>query len=363
MDTPTQNAGAGTPVVQASGMSGRTKTLMLIGVLLIIAAAVVYFGPNYGIDIGKFFAAEPAPLGTPVTGVVGARLYPVFDQTASKVQFVLEPGDLEITGFQFRATVTGAEFDMSGFIGRTVFSTVLEAAHLLADGTLSFAAGVSAGAVGATSTMTVAAIDYIVPASLVATDTLPCVTIDMANTIVTAKGVNTNVLDMGLSGWSNRACVSASAKVPTVDAFTATPASITSGQSTVLSWTVSNASGISIDHGVVINDPQVTSVSVSPATTTTYTLTATGPGGSAMATVTVTIAQPTTTVLAPIRGDVNGDRVVDISDFNIVVANFGKVPSSIVLGDENGDGKIDIIDFNAVVTFFGTLTVEATTPL
>lgn len=280
MDSPTQNAGAGMPVVQ-SGMSMRTQILLVVGILLIIAAAVVYFGPRYGVDVGRFFAAEPSLLGPPITNSV--KLYPVVDEQASKVQFVLEAGDHEITGFQFRAGISDAAFaNVSGLTGSTLFSQILEPAHLLASDTLSFAAGVPAGQPGALSTTTVATIDYSLPADTTAKQV--CVTVDMANTIVTAKGVDTNVLDMALAGWSNTACI------------------------------------------------QLATVTVTPA--------------------------PFATVQAPLRGDVNGDGRVDIQDFNIVVANFGKSSATLALqGDENNDGKIDIVDFNAIVTFFGTTTI------
>ncbi len=344
----------GTPVVQASGMSARTKVLMVVSVLVVIAAAVVYFGPRYGIDVGRFFAAEPGALGPPVTNSV--KLYPVFDEVASKVRFVLEPGALEITGFQFKAGISGADFDIKGFAGSPVFQQELEAAHIATDGALSYAAGVTAGSPGAISKTVIATINYALLPSFAAAPT--CVTVDIRNSIVTARGIDTNVLDMNLIDWKNAACTTAASDAPVISAFTATPAAISSGQSSVLSWVVTDATDISIanslDKSLITGTG--TSATVSPMGTTTYTLTAAGLGGSASAAVTITVAQPAETVPVAIRGDVNIDGKVDISDFNIVVANFGKVPSSAVLGDENKDGVIDIVDFNAVVTFFGTIT-------
>jgi PKD repeat protein len=76
--------------------------------------------------------------------------------------------------------------------------------------------------------------------------------------------------------------------------FSASPTSITAGQSSTLTWTSSNATTVSIDNGVgsqALNG----SVPVSPATTTTYTLTATGPGGTTTKTATVTVTQPAPT--------------------------------------------------------------------
>lgn len=82
--------------------------------------------------------------------------------------------------------------------------------------------------------------------------------------------------------------VAASAAAPTIGSFSATPASITPGQSASLSWTITGATSISISPaiGVVTG----TSVSVSPSTTTSYTLTATNAAGSTTATTTVNVA-------------------------------------------------------------------------
>ena len=81
---------------------------------------------------------------------------------------------------------------------------------------------------------------------------------------------------------------------PTVDSFTAAPATITAGETTTLSWTTTGATDVSIDNGVgvVAVDGSVT---VTPTATTTYTLTATGAGGTATSSATVTVnpAPPT----------------------------------------------------------------------
>ena len=70
--------------------------------------------------------------------------------------------------------------------------------------------------------------------------------------------------------------------------FAASPRTIAEGESSTLSWTVSNATSVSIDHDLG-NRGATGSTAVSPATTTTYRLTATGPGGSSSAQVTVTV--------------------------------------------------------------------------
>jgi hypothetical protein len=78
-------------------------------------------------------------------------------------------------------------------------------------------------------------------------------------------------------------------ELPAIDSFTASPTSITAGQSATLSWSTANATSVDINHGVGTELPSEASTSVSPITTTTYTLTATGPGGTNTATVTVEV--------------------------------------------------------------------------
>jgi fibronectin type 3 domain-containing protein len=85
---------------------------------------------------------------------------------------------------------------------------------------------------------------------------------------------------------------------PSISSFTANPSTITSGNSSTLSWTVSGnpAPTLSINNG--IGTVSGSSVNVSPTATTTYALTATNSQGNATAstTITVTIAdtQPPT---------------------------------------------------------------------
>ena len=79
---------------------------------------------------------------------------------------------------------------------------------------------------------------------------------------------------------------------PSITSFVATPATITSDQSTVLSWVVGNASSTSIDNG--IGAITASSVTVSPTVTTTYNLSAVNPGGTSNASITVTVNAPST---------------------------------------------------------------------
>jgi hypothetical protein len=52
----------------------------------------------------------------------------------------------------------------------------------------------------------------------------------------------------------------------------------------------------------------------------------------------------TTKVCIP--GDINGDGLVDVADYNIWAANVGKTGASWSQGDMNGDGLVDVADYN-----------------
>ena len=77
--------------------------------------------------------------------------------------------------------------------------------------------------------------------------------------------------------------------LPTIDYFTATPESISPGEFCVLSWSVTNATTITIDQGVGNVSAKATT-EVSPEETITYTLTAKNNDGQKSQSCTVGIA-------------------------------------------------------------------------
>jgi len=74
--------------------------------------------------------------------------------------------------------------------------------------------------------------------------------------------------------------------------LSASPSAIERGQSTTLSWSSSNATGVSIDAGIGTVEPSGRRV-ISPSVSTTYMARATGPGGTAVAEARVTVTSPT----------------------------------------------------------------------
>ena len=76
---------------------------------------------------------------------------------------------------------------------------------------------------------------------------------------------------------------------PIINSFSPSPSTITVGDSSTLSWSVTDATSVTIDHGVGSVASATGTYSVSPAVTTVYTLTATNAIGSITATTTVTV--------------------------------------------------------------------------
>jgi hypothetical protein len=93
----------------------------------------------------------------------------------------------------------------------------------------------------------------------------------------------------GLQASATTSVSTSSPNAASITQFAAVPASIQSGQSSTLTWSVSNATAASISPGPGTVDPRTGSVAVSPTQTTTYTLTATGATGNTTAQVTVTV--------------------------------------------------------------------------
>jgi len=87
------------------------------------------------------------------------------------------------------------------------------------------------------------------------------------------------------SGSNGNAPSAATPTAPVISVFTASPAVITSGQSSQLAWNVSNAVSLTL-NGIAVTG---IGANISPTTTTTYTLVASNSTGSAAASATVTV--------------------------------------------------------------------------
>jgi len=83
-------------------------------------------------------------------------------------------------------------------------------------------------------------------------------------------------------------CSGPTPTAPIINSFLVNPTSITVGESSTLSWSITDATSVTIDNGIGSVALSGTTV-VNPTTATTYTLTATNSAGSVTASVTVTV--------------------------------------------------------------------------
>jgi hypothetical protein len=93
-----------------------------------------------------------------------------------------------------------------------------------------------------------------------------------------------------LSANASTSVTTSSPTAVVINSFNASPATITAGQCTTLSWSVQNATSVAITPNVGNVDARTGSVSVCPTATTTYTLTANNANGPASVTTTVTVS-------------------------------------------------------------------------
>jgi hypothetical protein len=131
---------------------------------------------------------------------------------------------------------------------------------------------------------------------------------------------------------------------PTVS-LSASPTSITSGQSSTLFWNSTNATSCTASGAWSGTKAVSGNQLLSPTSTSTYTLTCTGTGGSGSASATVTV----TTVSAK-PGDLNGDGQVNITDLSILLTNYN---SSNAAADINNDGSVNILDLSILLSNYG----------
>ena len=108
----------------------------------------------------------------------------------------------------------------------------------------------------------------------------PAATTTYTLTVTNAAGSVTSTLTV---------TVTAAQSTPTISTFTASPADITAGSSSSLSWAVTGATSITITPGTFTSTSASGATNVSPAATTTYTLTAANSAGSVTATAVVTV--------------------------------------------------------------------------
>jgi len=161
-------------------------------------------------------------------------------------------------------------------------------------------------------------------------------------------------------------CTGASPTAPIINSFSASPSTITVGESSTLSWSVTDATrvtdatSVTIDHG--IGSVALTgTTAVNPTTTTTYTLTATNVAGSVTATTTVTVSLALT-VTYDSNGNTAGTVPVDPSspyESGATVTVLGNTGNLIRIND--GGTSYCFTTWNTKADGSGTYQAEGST--
>ncbi len=116
--------------------------------------------------------------------------------------------------------------------------------------------------------------------------------------------------------------------LPTIAAFSGVPAAINAGSSSILLWTVANATSVSIDQNIGVV-PLAGTVTVTPSTTTTYTLNAINGSGTSTASATVTVNNTT----APSSGYTNPSNPYPITIPSVPASASFAVTNVLVTAD------------------------------
>ena len=143
--------------------------------------------------------------------------------------------------------------------------------------------------------------------------------------------------------------------LPTIDSFAADPTSIVRGSSSVLSWTTTDATDVSINKGVgaVLVDSAAGGKSVSPNASITYTLTATNSCGSRTAQVIVTVTDPV--VIDTFRATPGTITIGGSTSLSWTTTGAAIVSIDEGVGDQAADGSADVsptVDTTYILTAY-----------
>jgi hypothetical protein len=131
---------------------------------------------------------------------------------------------------------------------------------------------------------------------------------------------------------------------PEIKSFTATPAKITKGEFSTLTWNIVGATSASINNGIGAVSPTGGSIQESPAGTKTYTLTAGNAVGSVTQTVTVTVEDnpslPTIQSFAATPATINAGGSADLS-WTITGATSASINNGVGTVSPSG-GKVQV---------------------
>ena len=182
---------------------------------------------------------------------------------------------------------------------------------------------------------------------------------------VTPSTTTTYTLHASGAGGDSQATALVTVGAAQAFMFTATPAQITPGQQTTLSWNAANETGVTIDNNVG-TFPAVGSIVVTPTMTTTYNATATGAAGSMTAQTRVVVSSTGIESFTASPAEIGPGATATLS-WNVTGANSVSIDNGI--GAVATSGNVNVTP-NATTTYTltatgpnGTQTATATVTL
>ena len=145
-------------------------------------------------------------------------------------------------------------------------------------------------------------------------------------------------------------CSGSTPATPIINSFLANPTTITVGESSTLSWSVTDATSVTIDQSIG-SVALISTTTASPTSTTTYTLTATNATGSVTGSVTVTVGAAFGSI------DINSDPVGAKVYFDGI--DTGSITPIILTNKDAGNHIIKLDKFHHKVWEDTAVTVNA----
>ncbi|MBA7571078.1 hypothetical protein ES708_12834 [subsurface metagenome] len=130
---------------------------------------------------------------------------------------------------------------------------------------------------------------------------------------------------------------------PVIAEFSANPTDINSGESATLSWSVTEATTVTIDQGIG-DVPSSGTQSVSPPATTTYTLTAINSSGTVNESVEITVPPPIDELTVHFIDVGQGDSIlIDLGETEILIDGGGKSPGVVTYLNQYVDEPLEVM--------------------
>jgi len=263
-----------TYTITATGADGKAITAAATVTVTATAAQIIRFAASPS----TIPAGGQATLSWSINGATTASISPTVGTVAANGSAVVSP-----------TATTSYTISATGLDGKAVTAVATVTVGPATAQILRFAASPSTIAMGAQSTLswttsgaTSVSISPTV-GTVAANGSVAVSPVSTTSYTITATSANGNTVTAVVT-----VTVTGSA-VPSIVAFTATPQTVSAGQSTQICWQVTGATSIAIAPGVGTNLNANDCATVTPSATTTYTLTATNAIGQVQGNLTVNV--------------------------------------------------------------------------